>query len=155
MILTTPHGRVETRCPGTDSCWHDPSLEKTPPESNKYRRFGGSTSGSSWGSQGLRELSPSIQAGRLRAACNPTAHAALNSQFTFFSSMARSRKRRSQFDIGVSFMLSNQETKYWNPPGKQNFELLHARPASTAAQRIDVIKARCLKLGKPRLAGRR
>ena len=52
------------------------------------------------------------------------ADAALNSQFTFFSSMARSRKRRSQFDIGVSFMLSNQETnKYWNPPGKQNWNL--------------------------------
>jgi hypothetical protein len=38
--------------------------------------------------------------------------------------MARSRKRRSQFDSGVSFMLSNQETnKYWNPQGKQNSNL--------------------------------
>ena len=96
------------------------------------------------------------RAGRLRAACNPTADAALNSQFTFFSSMARSRKRRSQFDSGVSFMLSNQETnKYWNPQGKQNSNLFPRAQARTAAQRIDVIKARWLKLGKQMLAGRR
>lgn len=30
--------------------------------------------------------------------------------FTFFSSMARSRKRRSQFESGVSFMLSGHGT---------------------------------------------
>ena len=70
--------------------------------------------------------------------------------------MARSRKRRSQFDSGVSFMLSNQETnKYWNPQGKQNSNLFARAQARTAAQRIDVIKARWLKLGKQMLAGRR
>ena len=31
---------METKCPGTDSRWHDPSLEKTPSEPHKYWGLG-------------------------------------------------------------------------------------------------------------------